>query len=53
MPDYAAQITAEDRWAIIAYMRALQLSEHATVDDVPAPERARLDQPAAPAERPR
>ena len=53
MPDYAAQITAEDRWAIIAYVRALQLSEHATVDDVPAPERARLDQPPAPAERPR
>src|SRR5213079_274138 len=26
MPDYAGQITAEDRWAIIAYVRALQLS---------------------------
>jgi len=34
MPDYAAQITAEDRWAIIAYIRALQLSEHATIADV-------------------
>jgi mono/diheme cytochrome c family protein len=53
MPDYAAQITAEDRWAIIAYVRALQLSEHATVDDVPAPERPRLDQPPVPGERPR
>ena len=42
MPDYAAQISAEDRWAIIAYVRALQLSEHATVDDVPAAERGRL-----------
>ena len=30
MPDYAAQINAEDRWAIVAYIRALQLSEHAT-----------------------
>ena len=26
MPDYAAQIKAEDRWAIVAYIRALQLS---------------------------
>ena len=36
MPDYAAQITAADRWAIVAYIRALQLSEHATLADVPA-----------------
>jgi len=42
MPDYAAQIRAEDRWAIIAYIRALQLSEHATVNDVPAGERGKL-----------
>ena len=42
MPDYAAQITAEDRWAIVAYVRALQLSEHATVDDVPEGERGKL-----------
>ena len=39
MPDYAAQIKAEDRWAIVAYIRALQLSEHATLADVPAAER--------------
>jgi mono/diheme cytochrome c family protein len=36
MPDYAAQIRAEDRWAIVAYIRALQLSQHATAADVPA-----------------
>jgi mono/diheme cytochrome c family protein len=42
MPDYAAQIRAEDRWAIIAYIRALQLSEHAAVADLPAAERDRL-----------
>jgi mono/diheme cytochrome c family protein len=42
MPDYAAQITAEDRWAIIAYIRALQLSEHATIADVPAADRSRI-----------
>jgi len=45
MPDYATQIRAEDRWAIIAYVRALQLSEHATVADVPADRRADLDRP--------
>jgi cytochrome c553 len=36
MPDYAAQINTQDRWAIAAYIRALQLSQHATVEDVPA-----------------
>jgi mono/diheme cytochrome c family protein len=36
MPDYAAQITTEDRWAIAAYMRALQLSQNAKESDVPA-----------------
>jgi hypothetical protein len=36
MPDYAAQITPEDRWAIAAYIRALQLSQNATTADVPA-----------------
>jgi mono/diheme cytochrome c family protein len=43
MPDYATQIRAEDRWAIIAYIRALQLSEHATMADVPAADRGALD----------
>ncbi len=42
MPDYAAQIKVEDRWAIVAYVRALQLSEHATVADVPADQREKL-----------
>jgi mono/diheme cytochrome c family protein len=42
MPDYAAEIRAEDRWAIIAYIRALQLSSHATPSDVPASERENL-----------
>jgi len=43
MPDYAAQVRAQDRWAIIAYVRALQLSEHATLADVPADRRGELD----------
>lgn len=49
MPSYAAQVPARDRWAIAAYLRALQLSQHASVADVPAAERARLDAAAAPA----
>ena len=36
MPDYASQITPEDRWAIVAYIKALQLSQKATEADVPA-----------------
>jgi mono/diheme cytochrome c family protein len=36
MPDYSAQLTPVDRWAVAAYIRALQLSEAATPADVPA-----------------
>jgi len=36
MPDYAAQISARDRWNIVAYIRALQLSQNASAEDVPA-----------------
>lgn len=36
MPDYASQITPEDRWAIVAYIKALQLSQNATQADVPS-----------------
>ncbi|MDE1178775.1 MAG: c-type cytochrome [Edaphobacter sp.] len=36
MPDYAAQITPVDRWAIAAYIRVLQLSQNATQSDVPS-----------------
>ena len=43
MQDYAAQIPPADRWAIVAYVRALQLSQNATIDDVPAAERSELD----------
>jgi len=42
MPDYASQIRPADRWAIVAYIRALQLSAFATLDDVPAAERETL-----------
>src|SRR5262249_151320 len=35
MPDYAQQVTPEDRWNIAAYIRALQLSQNATLADIP------------------
>lgn len=38
MPDYATQIPVADRWAIAAYIRALQLSQNAQPSDVPAGE---------------
>src|ERR1700687_2667843 len=43
MPNYAQQISARDRWAIVAYLRALQLSQYATLTDVPAEERSTLE----------
>lgn len=43
MPDYAAQIPPRDRWAIVAYLRALQLSQRASATDVPPPDRVRLE----------
>jgi len=36
MPDYSAQLVPEDRWAVAAYIRALQLSQAATQSDVPS-----------------
>ena len=46
MQDYSSQVPVADRWAIAAYIRALQLSQRATVADVPASRRADLDRPA-------
>jgi hypothetical protein len=42
MPSYGKQIPEEDRWAIVAYLRALQRSQRATINDVPESERANL-----------
>jgi mono/diheme cytochrome c family protein len=47
MPSYAPQIKPRDRWAIVAYVRALELSQGATLADVPADARAHLDDPPA------
>ena len=43
MPSYAAQIPVEDRWAIVAYVRALQRSRRGTLADVPAESRKELE----------
>ncbi len=45
MPDYAAQIPAHDRWAIVAYIRALQLSQAATPADAPAGQKVPSEPP--------
>ena len=45
MPDYASQIAPRDRWAIVAYIRALQLSQDATAADVPAGQKVPSEPP--------
>lgn len=42
MPSYASQVALADRWAIAAWVRALQRSQHATLADLTPEERARL-----------
>ena len=42
MQDYSAQIAPRDRWAIAAYIRVLQYSQQASVNDVPAEQRQQL-----------
>jgi mono/diheme cytochrome c family protein len=42
MPDYETQIPPTDRWAIAAYVRALQISQHLRLEDLPAEERASI-----------
>jgi len=44
MPSYALELTPEDRWAVVAYVRALQLSQAATLDQVPPEERRKLEE---------
>jgi mono/diheme cytochrome c family protein len=43
MPPYAPQVPADDRWAIVAYIRALQLSQNGTINDLTPDLRAKLD----------
>lgn len=42
MPSYASRVQPDDRWRVIAYIRALQLSESATINDVPPDKRQNL-----------
>jgi hypothetical protein len=48
MPSYRYQITEDDRWAIVAYVRALQRTTQGTVEDVPADQRAGMPVPPPP-----
>lgn len=48
MMPYGPNIVVADRWAIIAYLRALQRSQHAAIGDVPEDRRAEMDKPASP-----
>jgi hypothetical protein len=50
MSDYAAEVPVADRWAIAAFIRALQFSQRASVDDVPADRRPELDAAPTPQE---
>jgi hypothetical protein len=43
MPSYASKVESDDRWRIAAYIRVLQLSEHATIQDVPPDKRAAVE----------
>jgi mono/diheme cytochrome c family protein len=45
MPDYKVQIAPRDRWAIVAYVRALQLSQHAATADIPGGDPTKVPRP--------
>lgn len=45
MMSYGPNVTVQDRWAIIAYLRALQRSQNATIADVPPEARVELEKP--------
>jgi hypothetical protein len=59
MYSYASRVSPEDRWRIAAYIRALQLAQHASLTDVPESERSKLAEtageatPSAPPEQPK
>lgn len=47
MYSYSARVNPADRWRIAAYIRVLQMSQNATLQDVPAPDRQKLEQSSA------
>lgn len=42
MPSYANQLSEQDRWAVIAYIRALQFSRNVRLDQLPPEDRAKM-----------
>jgi mono/diheme cytochrome c family protein len=48
MLGYGSKIPVDDRWAIVAYVRALQAAQTATINDVPPEERTKLETPLQP-----
>ncbi len=50
MPDYATQIPVRDRWLIVAYVRTLQFSQHAAVNELPPDQRAAIEAASAASE---
>lgn len=44
MPGYAVELSPRDRWAVVSYVRALQLSQHASLDQVPPEARGQLQE---------
>lgn len=44
MPSYRVQVSPLDRWAIVGYIRVLQMSRNASLQDVPSPERQELEE---------
>jgi len=48
MLGYGSKIPVDDRWAIVAYVRALQAAQTATINDVPPEERTKLETPPQP-----
>jgi mono/diheme cytochrome c family protein len=51
MQGYAEQVPARDRWLIVAYVRALQRSQHSTMEDVPSDRQNEITNPPAAAAR--
>lgn len=51
MPGYAGQITAHDRWALVAYVRALQKSQNASINLVPSDQRKEIEKKKAEVEK--
>jgi hypothetical protein len=52
MMPYGDKVTVKDRWAIVAYLRALQKSQYARIEDVPEDQRARLEKEGNPQNAP-